>query len=372
MRIFTLHLIIIAIFLSATPTISQEYYVTGQAITSDYDTINIDIKEGKRNLNNKKLTYRLRTFYKKGKYKTATPSDILSFTHKKGYYISMPYENERQFMRLVISGPIKLYETFDKKGKTNLYVKKDSSNLIHLRKDNLKDQLKGILTGCTQAEFQKNINKIRYETFLIANLISQYNGCVMPDKYVSATFKPKARIELSALIAGVYNEFNYKFATGELNVIKMTPSFGLDFRIATGRRVNFGIDALYNNSEFDFDFEQIFSQKPTSEDLRKYKISNFTVSPYLNTTLSFKNNLSLRLGGTVSFMDIRPNGSYDDVLLNKSSLASFGAFIGLEYKVFNRAIINLDYGVQKNGSVFLFQTSGSVSKAEVGFKYKIN
>ena len=325
-------------------------------ITANGDSLSAQIKPGWKYKNKTTVSYKVEG---KSKFTIANPTEVSAYSHDNQLYRSVEIDGKALFLKANINGDVSFYETVDSKGEKTFYLKKRGEELQQIEHTNLRPYLSAYFNSCENERVKQKLKKSSYTTFRIANLVSEYNACRFPNKYVSVRYRPKLRLDLF-FVAGI-GSFNYQLTrTGafpdsfSLTFQQFAPYFGVNFQIVSEHKLSAGLDINYSKFEYS----------NSSDD--RLETSRLHFTPYLRHTLSQKLKLSARTGFSVNFVDFS-NGS----TFTPESAVAIGWLVGLDYQISHRLTAQADYDFQENGDPTLFNGRSEYKNFKLSLNYKI-
>ena len=344
-----------------------KYKFNGIIIKEGGDTLDVKIKRGWKSLNKDKVTYNTA---QGAKLITEGPNDIVAFSHETDSYRSTEVNGKYVFLKTNIVGIVNLYETVDDKGNSLFYLKRGNEDFQLVDRENYKTFLADYFKDCQSTDMTKALNKTTYTSFRISNLVSQYNACKDPSKYVAAKYKAKTRIEVYA-IAGLGN-FNYTFnfvgslsngsdPSGE----RLAPFLGVEALFTGDKKVSYGIGLAYTAYEFDLE------DGPSNSAPIQFETSRFKITPFIRYSISENFNLAVRAGISYELIEFdAPNDA--NLGIRITSIQANGGFFGLDYGISRKFGVQADYHFLTGDAIFFGQEDLTANNLRFGLRYKLN
>ncbi|MBK6266973.1 PorT family protein [Marivirga sp. S37H4] len=286
--------LLFVLFVLTMPTVMAQTTEKGELITVKGDTIEIYVINKSRATNSQKLTYRK---YIRSKEKlTLEPEEITSFSSKINYFVSMDdpkKEGAKIILTKMSDGYVDLYSARDRYGDETFYISKNDDDLIELNKANFEQFIEDNFIVC---QTSKMYRKPVYEAFYFENIISSYNACMEPEKYVytNSEFKKsvssgvKLGLNYSSIVVEDFkseNKFGY-WGGGYLNT-ELSPVLSLQLELSYNKRRSETIDATFENNYIQVPI--LVQIKLNNVEMRP--IINF--GPTLNFITSYKRNYNI-------------------------------------------------------------------------------
>lgn len=308
----------------------------GQLITADGDTSTIYFLHDRFHFNSSRFKY-----FKKqngaGKVKIG-PEKFISFTSNERYIVNIEIKEKGRKQNVlaeqILIGYYKLYRTNDKFNNMEFIIQDDSGVYTKLDQTTFQETLSKM--GIYDCQEKKVKDKPLYIGSYFENVISSFNACKKPGKYVALNNKPKPKSMLGIKV-GVNT-----YSIEKSNTFSQPTS-------ANNLAYNLGVFLdVYKRTDFGLRIELSYFNVNTSTDVSVQKLTYFSLPVLAKINLLQKKNLGVLVGASTNLFsiknpDIRSSSNTDHKL-------KFGYVVGLNYGFYfnNGRRINLDARINSN------------------------
>lgn len=354
---------------------AQVYKYNGTIINANNDTIQARIKSGYKLQNKSKVTYK--EVSNGSRFTSGSPDEILFYSHDKDSYQSVSINGKRVFIRTNVIGHVSLYETVDEKAEKFFYLKKGQGEYELVDQANLDTFLKNYFGDCNSASLEKALGKVRFTRFRLANLVSQYNACKFPDKYVAVNFSPLHHAKLSAVagfqIVNLRFPFTFSSQGSSSGSTDLQPTIGLNLLFEGERRISSGLEVNFKKYDFELNFDSVLPENLIgSETMRSYESTSLDVSFFLRYKILEAQNIYLRFGPLASFYDVAATDDPMNTIIQDPNPILYGLMFGGSYQITHKIGAQLDYRYSSGSGIFRFQNNTKTNVVSFLLRYKFN